>query len=78
MSNLTSHLFIVIPKEHQSSFIVKECHPNIQRLINAGWLKNNKKNDYYIFLEKDGVVAKVAIATGKIVSEEKIVKEEKP
>jgi len=57
---------------------MKECHPNIQRLINAGWLKNNKKNDYYIFLEKDGVVAKVAIATGKIVSEEKIVKEEKP
>jgi hypothetical protein len=51
-------------------------HRDIRNLLDDEW-KKKKVNDYYIFLEKDGVCRKIVLNSGKIISEEKIVSEKK-
>jgi hypothetical protein len=51
---------------------VKGYHINVLRLFNNKWKKSKKKeNDFYIFLEKDGIHIKVALETGKVFPEDK-------
>ena len=39
----------------------------IEKFFEAGWVKK-KENDYYLFLEKNGALLKIALKTDKIVS----------
>ncbi len=52
-----------------------EFHSEIMILFNEGWIKT-KKNDYYIFLEKDDIKLKVSLKNGIIVSKTNIPKKD--
>jgi hypothetical protein len=45
-----------------------EFHYKIMVLLNEGWIKK-KKNNYYIFLEKDNIQLKVSLNSGSIISQ---------
>ncbi|MEI7810248.1 MAG: hypothetical protein WCI41_01675 [bacterium] len=43
----------------------------IDTMLEEGW-KKFKKNNYYIFLRKDGIERKVSLSSGEILSSEKV------
>ena len=49
-----------------------EYHSEIRKLLDDKWIKT-QINQYYIFLEKDGICKKLSLQTGKLISETKIV-----